>query len=813
MMAFFNEIKYAFRQLGRNPSFTVVAVLTLAIGIGACTAMFSVVNGALLRPLAFPGSDRLVYIREIVPAVAEKYPTLPVSANHFSEWRQRCTSFESLSLVSPDAMNLTGRDEPERLEAMLVSANLFDMLKVQPAIGRTFVTGEDQSGQDHVVIISYGLWQRKFNGDPALVGSTITLDSEPYTVIGVLSTGFRFPKTRARALDMGERTLQPDIFKPKVLNQQELNEHMGQFNYGVIGRLKSDVTPAQATAELNVIAANIVKEAGINMDLRAAVTPWRDWIVGNSRKGLWVLLAAITSVLLIACLNLAILCLVRAEKRSFDSAIRTALGASKIRLLRQVLIEILLIAFMSGVLGVLTATLILDALIRMAPAEIPRLDEVHLDGYVLLFAVVLTGVTALLFGVLPAWRMAQSHPREVLAAGARSATTAKGGLRVRSALVTAEVGLGVVLLVLAGLLLSSFSRVLRADKGFDAPAVLATDIVLPWARYGGQTQRANFYQALLTRLESTPSVTSAAIISALPLQGETWVDVAYLPGDTRPMIEKPTVNVRFISRAYFQTMGIPLLAGRTFNDSDRSRKAAVISERLARILWPKQDSVIGYPFLNDNKEEFEVIGVVGDVRANADGQSVALMYRSYWDTSRPQVVIVARAAGNPFSIAGSVRGAVHELDADLPVSRMRTMREILDDSVAQRRFQMILASAFAGTALLLAGLGIYGVLSFLVTQRTREMGIRMAFGACQRDVLCIILRQGMIPVVIGIATGVVGALALGRVLASLLYEVSPHDPLTMLAVVGVLVIVAFTACLIPARRAAKIDPMEALRYE
>ena len=279
------------------------------------------------------------------------------------------------------------------------------------------------------------------------------------------------------------------------------------------------------------------------------------------------------------------------------------------------------------------------------------------------------------------------------------------------------------------------------------------------------------------------------------------------------MIEKPTVNVRFISRAYFQTMGIPLLAGRTFNESDRSRKATVISERLARILWPKQDNVIGYRFLRDENEEFEVIGVVGDVRANADGQPVAMMYRSYWDTSRPQVVIVARAAGNPFSIAGSVRAAVHELDADLPISRMRTMREILDDSVAQRRFRMILASAFAGTALLLAGLGIYGVLSFLVTQRTREMGIRMAFGACQRDVLCIILRQGMIPVVIGVAMGVAGALALGRVLASLLYEVSPHDPLTMLAVVGVLLVVVLMACLIPARRATKIDPTEALRYE
>jgi putative ABC transport system permease protein len=719
--------------------------------------------------------------------------------------------FEALSLVDPDTLNLTGKHEPERLEAMLVSANLFDTLGIQPAIGRTFMAGEDESGRNRVVVISHELWKRKFNADPSLMGQTITLNNEAHTLVGVLPAGFRFPKVSS--FDLGGGSTRPDVFKPKVFKQQELNERMGQFNYGVIARLKPSVTPTQAVAELDVIAAHIVQEAGINMELRAVAIPWQDWIVGNSRRGLFVLLSAIGSVLLIACLNLAMLSLVRVEKRSYESAIRTALGANKIRLLRQALVEILLIALIGGVLGVVIASMGLDTLIRLAPADIPRLDEVCMDHQVLLFAVSLTFFTALLFGLLPVWRMTQGHPKDVLTAGAHTVTTTKRGLRVRSALVTAEVALGVVLLVLAGLLLSSFANVLYADKGFHAPTVLATDIMLPKAKYANHTQRVDFYQALLTRLASTPSITSAAIVSALPLQGETWVDAASVPGDTRAMLEQPSVNVRFISEAYFRTMGIPLLSGRTFNDSDRSRKVAVISKRLAHILWPEQNNVLGYRFLHNNNQEFEVIGVAGDVHVYADERPVAMLYRSYWEISRAQTVIVTQAAGNPFSIAGSVRAAVHSLDADLPISTMRTMQEILDDSVAQRRFQMLLASAFAATALLLAGLGIFGVVSCLVTQRTREIGIRMAFGARPRNILQTVLQQGMIPVIIGIAIGMAGALALGRILASLLYDVSPHDPKTMFVVIGMLLMVALTACFIPAQRAAKIDPMEALRYE
>jgi len=811
MTTTWNDIKYSLRMLGKSPGFTAVAVLTLAVGIGACTAIFSVIHGVLWRPLAYPEPDRLVYIREMLPAVADQYPTLPVSANHFFEWRKQSRSFQSLSLVNPGTVNLTGLDEPERLNAMLVSANLFETLGAHPAVGRAFLAGEDESGRDHVVILSYGLWQRRFHSDPDLVGKTMTLDKEPHTVVGVLPAGFRFPKLNS--LGLGKGLTRPDVFKPKVFGERELNERMGQFNYGVIARLQPGVTPEQGVAELNGIGSRIVKEAGIKMELRALVTPWRDWIVGDSRRGLFILFGAMGSVLLIACLNLAMLNLVRTERRGFESAIRTALGANKTQLLRQALTEILLVAFMGGVLGIVMATMGLDALVRLAPAEIPRLDEVHIDGPVLLFAMTLTGLTALLSGLLPAWRMAQSHPRDALTAGAHTVTTTRAGVRVRTALVTAEVAMGAVLLILAGLLLNSLSRVLRADKGFDAPAILATEIALPQAKYAGQAQMAGFYHELLTRLESAPSVTGAAIVSALPLQGETWVDSVSVPGDTRPQLERPSANVRFVSEAYFRVMGIRLLAGRTFHDGDRSRKVAVISNRLAQTLWPGQDNVVGYRFLHNNNQEFEVIGVAGDVRVDADAPPVAMVYRSYWDIARSQTVIVTQAAGDLSSTAGTVREVVHALDKDLPISSMRSMQEILDESIAQRRFQMRLVSAFAAAALLLAGLGIYGVVSCLVTQRTREIGIRMAFGARRSDVLRIVLQQGMIPVLIGIGAGMAGALALGRLLASLLYEVSPYDPSTLLVVVGVLLIVALTACIIPARRAARVDPMVALRCE
>jgi len=819
MGTLWQDIRYGLRMLVRSPGFTTVVVLTLALGIGATTAVFSIVDAVLLRPLAYPQSGRLVCLHEIIPAVADKYPLLPVSARHFMEWRQRCSSFESLSIVSlfssgPVTLTLTGHGDPESLAWLQVSANVFDTLAVQPALGRTFTPQEETDAQHHVVIISDRLWRQTFHADPSIVGTPITLDNGVYTVIGVLPARFRFPTANEFARLSVATSTEPQIFTPKVFTPEEQNQLMGMFNFGAIARLKKGITSEQALAELNVIAPQIEKMAGQTVGLRAAVKPLKEAVVGRSQRGLFILLAAITSVLLIACLNLAILNLVRAERRSFDSAIRVALGAGRVVLLRQALIEALLMAVLGTVLGVMVAAAGLDTLIALSPADTPRLDEVRIDGRVLLFALALTVMTSLLFGLLPAWRAGPNRGEHLLAAR-RTATSTRGAARVRSMFVATQVSLGIMLLITAGLLSGSFSRVIQADKGFHAPAVLASEVSLPLGKYRSLEQIRGFYERLLEALSTAPGVASVATVSALPLQGEAWVSMAFLPGDARPTWERPTINVRFVSPDYFRTMGVPLRSGRTFEELDRSRPAAIVSQRLADTLWPDQDVVVGRRFIyTDGDQECEVIGVVQDVRANADQQAVATLYLPYWHQLAPSnMVVVTRADRDPLSIAGAVREAVHNADSDVAISRMRTMSELLAESVSSRRFHMLLASTFAGCSLVLAGLGIYGVVSFSVTRRTKEIGIRAAFGAMPRHLIAMVLRQGMAPVAVGLLVGLAGALAAGRLLQSLLYEISPCDPGILAGAAAATIVVAVMAAWLPARRAAKTDPMTVLRCE
>jgi putative ABC transport system permease protein len=806
-MSWWNDFRYAARTLRREPQLAVVAILTVALGIGANTAIFSVVDGVLLRPLPYAEPQRLLAVREVIPAISQTYPTLPVNAWHFTEWRKRTRSFERLSATDPGTITLSGTSAPEQLDMMRVSADIFQTLGVRLAIGRGFIEGEDQEGRNREVVLSHALWRRLFRSDPSAVGRGIVLDGRAFTVVGVLPEWFQFPSLRV--LEVGKSLpVQPDVYIPLVFSKDELSELMGRFNYNVIARLKPGVPAERARAELNLIAGDLMKIAGAQIGLRAWVSPLLDSMVGRARRGLVVLLGAVGAVLLIVCVNLANLMLARSERHARESAIRTALGASSGLLMRQALTEAVLIALLGGLLGVAVAAAGLGALVRSAPADIPRLAEVGLDARVLVFALAITTLTGLLFGLVPAWRATRTDPQTALKTGGRTATGAAGGLRLRSALVTAEVGLSAALLVTAALLMSSFLRVMQSDKGFRAPAVLSADLQLPAATYADDPKKNQFYQRLLARLAAEPGVLSSAIVTALPLEGETWIDDVSTPGGSER--QSPAVNVRFVSSDYLRTMGIPLLAGRSFRDDD-SMATIIVSERTAEALWPGQNA-LGRK-VNEAGLPRTVVGVAGDVRAEADKSAVAMVYRPYWDYAPRRVKVVVRASGDPHSVAGAMWAAVRSVDREVPLAQVRTMQEVLEVSVAQRRFQMLLASSFAFAALMLASLGIYGVVSYTVTRRTNEMGIRLALGAQARQVAMLVLRQAMTPVSLGLVIGVAVAAAGGRVLASLLYGVSPRDPATLAVVIVLLAGVGLASCLLPVRRAMRVDPLTSLRDE
>jgi len=596
------DLRYGIRTLAKDPKFTVAVVLTLALGIGATTAVFSMVNGVLLRPLPYPRPQQLVWLDEFLPALAERFPVLPVNARHFMEWRQRCSSFASLSLLDPGTMNLTGRGDPEVLSAVAASANLFETLGVQPALGRAFVPEEDEEGHNRVVVLSDRCWRRKFSADPALLGATVTLDGAAYTVIGVLPPDFRLPNPNPWGAPELAIRAQSDLYLPKEFIPAEKTELMGMFNFVVLGRLKAGLTREQALAELNGVTTGLVKTVGEDLGLRVLVKPLKEALVEDSRRGLLMLLGAVGAGLLIACLNLASLSLVRAERHSFDAALRTALGANRLQLLRQALTETGLVALLGAAFGLLIAGAGLRLLVRMAPSDIPRLNEVRIDGSVLLFTLAVTVITMLLLGLLPAWRMAQSRPEQVLRGAGRTVATA-AGLRIRNTLISIEVGLGVVLLVSAGLLLPSFWHILRADKGFHAPTVLAVEMAPPPAKYDSWEQKRRLPARLLEEVTAAPGVRSAALVSALPRKGQDGVSSVGLAGDSRRDRERPMAHVRFLSADYWGTRGIPRREGRPWAETDRARAVAVVSPRLARVRWPPDEGVVGRRFLHEDSRE------------------------------------------------------------------------------------------------------------------------------------------------------------------------------------------------------------------
>jgi predicted permease len=808
-------MKQALRRLGRDRWFAMTAVMVQALGIGSVTAVFSIVNGVLLQPLPYTDPGRLYVVQERAPKLVSQYPAIPVNASHFNDWRKSCGSCEQLALLQPSSMNLTGDGEPERIGGVRSTAQIFAMLGSGARLGRVFTDEEDRPDGPNVAVISDSLWRRRFGANPGVLGRTVRLDERPYEIIGVLPAAFHFPRGKQLSGLIGfpERA---DVFVPAAVDYAKVRA-MGNFNFAVLIRLRPGAAPERAVEEMSAPLAQIGREAGI--ELKALATPLKEMVIGKTDRVLWLLLATVGAVLLIVCVNLGNLMLARAHGRLRESAIRRALGASGRQVCGPMMIESAVLATAGGALGILVAWAGLRALIASAPVDLPRLEEVRVDALAVGFAFLASAVCATLFGVLPALRMARSDPQDALKSSSHTITAGGGRLRARKLLVALETSLSAALLVIAGLLGGSFSRVMQAERGFDVQNILAADISLPDKRYRDGEQRSRFQQALLQELAQIPGVRYAGISNMLPLRGEIWVNMIRKQGSRAPVWELPVANLRFVNPAFFNAMGIPLRAGRFFTEGDRGRKVAVMSESAARRIWPGENAVgqhLSSPAdLNPKPEDLtEIIGVVADVRTTAlDKAPVPVCYTPYWQDTVASTTFVVRTSMEPSQTAGALRAAVRRLDPELPVAKLATMQQILEQSVGQRKFQTILGTAFSAAALLLACLGIYGVVSYTVARRTPEMGIRMAFGASRGAVSFLIMRQEMAPVAAGLAAGIGMALAAGKWLGSMLYGVSPKDPTTIALVSCLLLGASALACWAPARRAARMNVLRALRYE
>jgi predicted permease len=817
MKTFWHDLRYGARMLRRSPGFAVVAVLTLALGIGANTAIFSVVNGVLLRPLAYAHPDQLYLLEEVVPQMQKFYPALPVNLLDYQIWQKRLHSFSGIAIAEAASADLTGAGEPEQLHGARVSANLFQVLGVDLELGRGFLPQADETGHGYAVVLSHSFWRSHFHGDPSVVGKAITLDGASYEIAGVLPPSFHFAQHLGLLGNFPEDVA---YFQPLNGPRPYEQDLLGEFDFAAIGRLRPGVKPARALAELNVVQAQIARQANEKVDLLARMSPLEGEIVGPARRGLLFLLLAVGALLLIVCVNLANLLLARVPGRMREAAIRTALGASRWRLARQLLTESLLLGLVGGALGVWLAHFGVNWLVHAATVGIPRLDEVAIDGRVLGFAVAISIFTGAFFGLVPAWRIAHAEPQESLISGTRSSSESRHTRRLRDSLVGLEVGLSTALLILAGLLMGSLVHLLGVNTGFSAANVLAADVVLPPQSYAQSAARLQFYNRALAAMGSLPGVRQVGWVSLLPLAGQGSVSGISVPGEEQPRGALPQANYRAVSPGYFQAMGISLVAGRIFSESDRGRNVVVVSRSVAERFWPGKNP-IGQTCLTHwgPAQPGKVIGVVSDIRTvKLDEPPVMMVYVPDWFGNQhlgtPRAAsIVVRAAGNPTGSAAGVREAIHHADPEVPIVALRTMEQMVSSSVETRRFEMLLAGLFALAALLLASLGISGVVAYSVEQRRHELGLRIALGAQLSDLRRMVLRQGMAPVLAGLGAGILLALGAGRLIGNLLFGVSAFDPLTIAAVAGVVVTVALVACSLPARRATRVDPIVALRQE
>jgi putative ABC transport system permease protein len=804
MSATLQDLKFAIRMLAKSPGFTLVAVLTLALGIGANTAIFSIVNAVLLRPLPFQDSAQLVLMRETYKGVGN----VSVSYPNFLDWRQQSHSFSAMAVVNSVAFNLSGVAQPENIGGYAVSPNFLALVGVRPVLGREFLPSEEKPGTAPVILLSYQLWQSHLGADPAVVGRSITLDGRSFSIVGILPPAFR----------LLDRT---DVLVPIGVFAADLTDRGERGDTDVVGRLSPGVRLSQAAVEMTTITARLAAQyPQTNHGFGAHLESFREAFSGDTRLAVLVLFGAVVFVLLIACVNVANLFLMRGAARAREIALRQAFGASRGRLLRQMLTESLVLAFCGGVLGIILGAWGISSLGYLLPADTLQTMGVRMDPSVLLYAAVIIVGVAFAFGLIPALQATRPDLQATLKEGSRSATSSSAQHRLRGALAIAETALALVLLVGAGLMLKSLYHLIQVSPGFQPARVLYMEMDLRTDQYSKDPAILNFWQQVLDRIRVIPGVESAALGTVVPLTGNhrrSDITIEGLP--TPGPGEFPHPDNHNVSAAYITTMGIPLLRGRNFSDADSETapNVALINSTMARRFWTDGDPV-GKRFLwgHPGKDEkwITIVGVVADTKLyGLDNPARLEVYSPYRQRPSADMNLVVRSAMDPASLTSAIRASVAAIDKDQPIFDVHTMQQLVDDSISTRRLTLVLLGIFSALALILAAIGIYGVMAYSVALRTQEIGIRMALGAQQKDVLRLILGQGARIAFFGVAIGLVAAAALARLLSNLLFSVSASDPITFAAVSILLVAIALLACYIPARRALRVDPIIALRYE
>jgi putative ABC transport system permease protein len=799
MQTLLQDLRYGARMFMKNPMSTVVAIITLALGIGANTAIFSVINAVLLRPLPYPDSGQLVRLWE--SNLEANIPSFSVTYLTFLDWREQNQVFTEMAAYREDGFNLTGAAEPERVIGARVTSDFFSMLGVNPTTGRAFLPEEDRPGQGRVVILSQEFYKRRFAAGTNAVGEQLQIDGQPHTIVGIMPAGFNFPQTET------------EVWIPYALDPAQYNRQAHFLR--VIARLKPGVVIDQALADMNNIAAGLEQTyPDSNKGWRVILLSLHESISGNVRLALYVLFGAVGLVLAIACANVANLLLARATSRSKEIAVRAALGASRLRLVRQLLTESMLLSLIGGVCGLLLASWGISLLISLNPTNLPRLNEIQIDKPILGFTLLISLLTGLIFGSAPAWQATRNRLNETLKDGSRSSTGS--GKRLGNILVIVEVSLALMLMIGAGLLIRSFIRLREVDPGFNAAQTLTMELNLSLSKYPKAEQRAGLVKQAVERIGELPGVESVGVTHRLPLKGNSGSGFV-IEGQPPPTSSTDNgTNFRSVSADYFQALGMTLVSGRTFTAKENweSSGAAIINETLARRSWPDQDPLGQRIKMGPQRPWLTVVGIVADVKESGLTEAAdSGLYLPYIERPSASMTLVIRTTSEPLALAAAVRNQILTVDKDQAVSNISTLGQLLDQTVAQPRFNTLALLIFAATALILSALGIYSVIAYTVTQRTREIGIRLALGAGRRDVLAMVIRQGMGLALAGVGIGMIAAFALNRLIANLLFNVSTSDLTTFLVMPLILTGVALVACLVPARRATKVDPMVALRYE